>query len=152
METSQECVCYKEVSSIMDKLDELDESSHVHVGRASWVCNRVSRYLGSSDCLLQRNWWKDSVLASMHILPSYPSQGAYMPSASHRRGPDCGGERDVNGARKLIPDLATWMQCFALYMAITTDKNTGCTKSMQAYMTIIAKASTKYMCTSGHHG
>ena len=40
METSRECVYSKEISSIMDKMDELDESSHVgciteHPGFAS---------------------------------------------------------------------------------------------------------------------
>ena len=51
---------------------------------------------------------------------------------------------DVNGTRKLIPDLATWVQCFSLYMAVITEKDPGRTKSLLAYMTVIAKASTKY--------
>ena len=32
MESGRECVCCKEISMIMDKLDELEESSHVRVG------------------------------------------------------------------------------------------------------------------------
>ena len=32
MDTNRKCICCKEVFSIVDKLDELDESGHVHVG------------------------------------------------------------------------------------------------------------------------
>lgn len=51
---------------------------------------------------------------------------------------------DLTGARKLIPDLATWIQCFALYMAVITEKEPDRFKSPLAYMTTIAKASLKY--------
>ena len=55
METSRKCIYCKEVFRIVDKLDELDESGHVHVGRASRVRKSMSRCLGSSDCPLQRS-------------------------------------------------------------------------------------------------
>ena len=51
---------------------------------------------------------------------------------------------DLTGARKLIPDLATWIQCFALYMAVITKKEPDRAKNLLAYMTTIAKASLKY--------
>lgn len=51
---------------------------------------------------------------------------------------------DLAGTKKLIPDLATWLQCFAIYMAVITDNDPARTKSLLAYMTTIAKASIKY--------
>lgn len=32
METNRKCICCKDIFSIVDKLDELDEPGHVHVG------------------------------------------------------------------------------------------------------------------------
>ena len=51
---------------------------------------------------------------------------------------------DLVGSKKLIPDLATWLQCFAIYMAVVTDTELDRAKSLLAYMTTIAKASIKY--------
>ena len=51
---------------------------------------------------------------------------------------------DLSGSRKMIPDLATWLQCFALYMAVVTDKEPDRTSNLLAYMVTIAKASVKY--------
>ncbi len=45
---------------------------------------------------------------------------------------------------KLIPDLATWLQCFSIYMVVVTDTEPDRAKSLLAYMTTIAKASIKY--------
>lgn len=50
----------------------------------------------------------------------------------------------VNGTRKMILDLATWVQCFALCMAMITEADPSCIKSLLVYMTTIAKASMKY--------
>lgn len=51
---------------------------------------------------------------------------------------------DLSGTRKMIPDLATWLQCFAVYMAVITNKEPDRTNNLLAYMVTIAKASTKY--------
>ena len=51
---------------------------------------------------------------------------------------------DLTGSRKLIPDLATWMQCFALYTAVITNKEPERISNLLAYMVTIAKASVKY--------
>ena len=51
---------------------------------------------------------------------------------------------DLSGTRKMIPDLATWLQCFAVYMAAITNKEPDRTSNLLAYMVTIAKASTKY--------
>ena len=32
---------------------------------------------------------------------------------------------DLSGSRKMIPDLATWLQCFALYMVVLTKNQTA---------------------------
>ena len=52
---------------------------------------------------------------------------------------------DLTGTRKLIPDLATWLQCFALYMAAVTEKEPERTKNLLACMVSIAKSSLKYI-------
>ena len=51
---------------------------------------------------------------------------------------------DLAGARKMIPDLAIWLQCFCLYLAVITECEPDRTKSLLAYATTIAKASLKY--------
>lgn len=51
---------------------------------------------------------------------------------------------DLSGTRNMMPDLATWLQYFALYMAAVTSKEMDHTNNLLAYMVTIAKASTKY--------
>ena len=51
---------------------------------------------------------------------------------------------DLLQARKIIPDLATWLQCFALYVATLAPSKPSRVAEMMAYQTIIAKASQKY--------
>ena len=47
-------------------------------------------------------------------------------------------------ARKIIPDLATWMQCFSIYAAALCAKYPARLPELMAYQTIIAKASQRY--------
>ena len=47
-------------------------------------------------------------------------------------------------SRKLIPDLATWIQCFSIYAAVITTKEPERAKNLLAYMSLIAKCSLKY--------
>jgi len=47
-------------------------------------------------------------------------------------------------ARKLIPDLATWVQCFALYANALLTHQPNRMSQMMAYQSIIARASAKY--------
>lgn len=51
---------------------------------------------------------------------------------------------DLLQARKLIPDLATWMQCFALFTATVARKKPEKIPDLMAYATIMARASQKY--------
>ena len=47
-------------------------------------------------------------------------------------------------SRKLIPDMGTWIQCFGLYAAMVTIKESGWAADLLAYMSTITKASLKY--------
>ena len=51
---------------------------------------------------------------------------------------------DLAGCRKLIPDLATWLQCFCIHAAVIVEHEPDCRKSLFAYVSTIAKASTKH--------
>lgn len=51
---------------------------------------------------------------------------------------------DLVQTRKLIPDLATWTQCFSLYVATLARKYPEKVPELMAYQTIVAKASLKY--------
>ena len=51
---------------------------------------------------------------------------------------------DLLQSRKVIPDLATWSQCFALYVAILAPAQPERVQDLMAYQAIIAKASSKY--------
>ena len=51
---------------------------------------------------------------------------------------------DLMESRKLIPDLAMWIQCFSIYAAVVTTKEPERTKNLLAYMSLIAKCSLKY--------
>ena len=56
---------------------------------------------------------------------------------------------DLIQSRKIIPDLATWVQCFSLYVATLATKSLGRIPDLMAYQTSIAKASQKYRCPAG---
>ena len=51
---------------------------------------------------------------------------------------------DLAQSRKLIPDLGTWSQCFAIFMAVVTAKEPDRSADLLAYLSTIAKASLKY--------
>ena len=51
---------------------------------------------------------------------------------------------DLAQLRKLIPDMGTWIQCFALYTAVVTIKESDRAADLLAYMSTIAKASLKF--------
>ena len=51
---------------------------------------------------------------------------------------------DLAQSRKLIPDLATWLQCFALYAAAVLQEQQERAAKLMAYQSIIAKASLRY--------
>ena len=51
---------------------------------------------------------------------------------------------DLAQHKKLIPDLATWIQCFTIFMAIVTKHQPDHTSELLAYMNLIVRASTKY--------
>jgi len=50
---------------------------------------------------------------------------------------------DLMQAQKLIPDLATWVQCFALYATTLLTHQPNRISEMMAYQSIIARASSK---------
>ena len=45
---------------------------------------------------------------------------------------------------RLIPDLATWLQCCALYIAVVCSRNPGRTNNHMGYMAQIAKTSLQF--------
>ncbi len=51
---------------------------------------------------------------------------------------------DLMQSRKIIPDLATWVQCFGLYSAVVASQKPERVPELMTYMAIIAKASIKY--------
>ena len=50
---------------------------------------------------------------------------------------------DVLRTRRLIPDLATWTQCFAIYTAVLGTKHPTRVQSLLIYMAVVAKLSKK---------
>lgn len=54
---------------------------------------------------------------------------------------------DLIETRKIIPDLATWVQCFSLYVAVLATHSSQRVPELMAYQTTITKASL-----SGPHG
>ena len=46
--------------------------------------------------------------------------------------------------RRIIPDLATWSQCFALYVAVIAQSQPERVPELMAYQSLIAKVSQKY--------
>ena len=51
---------------------------------------------------------------------------------------------DLMESCKLIPDFATWVQCFCVYMAVVCSKEPERTINMLAYLSPIVKCSLKY--------
>ena len=51
---------------------------------------------------------------------------------------------DLVQSRKIIPDLATWTQCFALYMATLASHQPARLPDLMAYQSLITKASLKF--------
>lgn len=51
---------------------------------------------------------------------------------------------DLLQTKKLIPDLSTWLQCYALYVAVHAQKHPDKVVDKMAYLNLIAKASKKY--------
>ncbi len=56
--------------------------------------------------------------------------------------------KDLVGSKKLILDLATWLQCFIIYMAVIIDTEPDRAKSLLTYMITIAKQASS---TLGRH-
>lgn len=51
---------------------------------------------------------------------------------------------DLVQNRKIIPDLATWCQCYSLFIAVVTQKKPERVPELMAYLSTIAKASLNY--------
>lgn len=51
---------------------------------------------------------------------------------------------DLIQSRKMIPDLATWLQCYALYVAVVAAKQPERIPELMAYQSQIARASSRY--------
>ncbi len=51
---------------------------------------------------------------------------------------------DLAQSRKVIPDLPTWLQCFALYTAVILKDQPERATELMAYQSVIAKASLRY--------
>ena len=51
---------------------------------------------------------------------------------------------DLVQSRKMIPDLATWVQCYSLYVAVVAVKQPERIPELMAYLSQIVRASTRY--------
>ena len=51
---------------------------------------------------------------------------------------------DLAPTRRTIPDLATWLQCFCVYVAVIAERQPERVPELMAYQAIIAKCSIKY--------
>ena len=51
---------------------------------------------------------------------------------------------DLMESQKVIPDLATWVQCFSIFMAVVIAKEPARAKNLLAYLATIAKCSQKF--------
>ena len=51
---------------------------------------------------------------------------------------------ELASSRRLIPDLATWSQCFNLFAAVVVKQQPERAKSLFAYSSLIARCSSKY--------
>jgi hypothetical protein len=51
---------------------------------------------------------------------------------------------DLLQTRRIIPDLATWIQCFGIFTAVVIRKKPEKSADLLAYMSTISKASQKY--------
>ena len=82
---------------------------------------------------LVEHWLNKSKQDSVDFCELPPAKGRTRPLPSQE-------ERHVivvqhlSGTCKMIPDLATWLQCFALYMAVITNKEPDRTNNLLAYM------------------
>lgn len=51
---------------------------------------------------------------------------------------------DLLQSRKVIPDFATWSQCFAIYVAVVATHQPKRVTDLMAYQSVVARASLKY--------
>ena len=51
---------------------------------------------------------------------------------------------DLSLTRKVLPDLATWTQCFVMYVSVISTHQPQRVPDLMAYMSLIIKASQKY--------
>ena len=51
---------------------------------------------------------------------------------------------DLVRSRRIIPDLATWLQCYAIYVAVKGTQQPASIPELMAYQAVIAKASRKF--------
>ena len=79
----------------------------------------------------------------MYFCELPPAKGCTRPLSSQEEGHIViVRAEDLTASRKLIPDLATWMQCFAVYTAVITDKEPDRINNLLTYMVTIAKPSS----------
>ena len=73
-----------------------------------------------------------------------PAKGKVRPNPHAAEGQIVVVQADLTQGRKVVPDLATWLQCFALYVAVVAADQLNRLPELMAYQTTIAKASMKY--------
>ena len=73
----------------------------------------------------------------------YPLAGKKENLSNQEAGP-CGASGQSPARQKIIPDLGTRLQCFALYVVILAPSQPSRMPEMMAHRTIIAKVSQKY--------
>ena len=81
----------------------------------------------------------EQILAGSYVAFSKlpPAKGRTSPMLSPEEGQIVlVRAEDLTGTRKLIPDLGTWLQCFALYMAVVMEKEPERTKH-QVFLAVL---------------
>jgi hypothetical protein len=81
----------------------------------------------------------------MDFMEFPPAKGKVRPMTSAADGQILAVQvADLSQTRKVIPDLSTWLQCYALFVAVLAPEQPERMGKLIAYQSIIAKASQKY--------
>ena len=93
----------------------------------------------------RRTWDRIKANEYVEFMDLPPARGKTKPSSHELEGQILVVQAaDLAQSRKIIPDLPTWLQCFALYTAVVLKDQPERATELMAYQSIIAKASLRY--------
>ena len=128
----------------LQKLVKWQERGRTRQGHSSNPPCAVGVWLGypsQKAAREDRNWVED---VDFNELPPVKGTGRSMAQAVDGQVVVVVVAPDLMQSRRLIPDLATWLQCFGLFTAAVARSKPERVPNLMAYMTIIARASQKY--------